>query len=746
MAQVYEKVVATISKPPQKRNLKEIQDLLPWFLKKSALFNSLKTDVVTDIIRNCQFVTKHPDDVIIKQGDQGDCFYIILSGKVAIYINNALADEDNLTGTVEEEKEKAEEELLPGEEKKKKKLDRSQFGNYIAQIDAGKSFGELALISKSCVRNASIIADEVTDLLVVNRDLYNRSLRAAQIAEFEEKNKFVTENPLFANWQAKFKRQMAMSIVKQKVPYDGYIVKQGDPVIGLYFVIRGQAKVVVDPGHHESQYPQFFPVEEFETSERNEELEEILVSRKKKEKSSVQPETPRPPTTASLSKRRKETADQRRRHMEICVIGEREIIGDVELSLDLPTYIFTIHCIQDTEVFSLDLKNYERLVTRKNPWSIQLMKDMVAIKLHCRILRLDNAVPILNALLHKLDEETALRLKQQQPQITSKEKLSPADEMNQFIPQRGPVIDIFGPGTVFYRNRMREKAKREAKSKRMFGAHSWDMMALKAAASTVLPARLPNAPADEESASPDALPKLVQLVCNYADSDKNRLDNQQDSMISGSAFLTEGQYTHSRDNLQSQGDDYETSDSALRTLEARMKHWHTLVDKIESSVVVTVNDAVHVPPPMLHHHHQQPTSETRVVQLYRFRRDEAKKISPGKKVFIRKRRPKPMVSASAYRRSAVSDDDVDARRKRNENCLPAGRRKAMSEGHGSQPSDTEGETDDEQKAVVSTTKLSPASPAKKHLLRLRKVGSIWSFACTLQLGPTFEDVRRVLLQ
>jgi hypothetical protein len=29
-------------------------------------------DVVTDIIRNCQFVTKEPDDVIIKQGDQGD--------------------------------------------------------------------------------------------------------------------------------------------------------------------------------------------------------------------------------------------------------------------------------------------------------------------------------------------------------------------------------------------------------------------------------------------------------------------------------------------------------------------------------------------------------------------------------------------------------------------------------------------------------------------------------------------------
>jgi hypothetical protein len=237
-------------------------------------------------------------------------------------------------------------------------------------------------------------------------------------------------------------------------------------------------------------------------------------------------------------------------------------------------------------------------------------------------------VPILNALLHKLDEEAAVRLKQQHPQISSKEKLSPTDEMNQFIPQRGPVIDIFGPGTVFYRNRMREKAKRDAKSKRMFGAHSWDMLALKAAASAILPPRPTNgAPVEEEHVSPDALPKLVQLVCNF--DEKNRLDNQQDSLISSSAFLTEGQYTHSRDNL---GEDYETSDSALSTLEARMKHWHTLVDKIESSVVVTVDDAVHLPPPILHHHNQ-PTSETRVVQLYRFKRDVSVTFNSNKVVY-----------------------------------------------------------------------------------------------------------------
>lgn len=47
----------------------------------------------------------------------------------------------------------------------------------ILSAAAGRSFGELALINADCVRNASIIADETTDLIVVNRALYNRSLK-----------------------------------------------------------------------------------------------------------------------------------------------------------------------------------------------------------------------------------------------------------------------------------------------------------------------------------------------------------------------------------------------------------------------------------------------------------------------------------------------------------------------------------------------------------------------------------------
>jgi len=49
----------------------------------------------------------------------------------------------------------------------------------------GATFGEVALMSEDCVRTASIIADESSDLIVIDRELYNRSVKAVLKAEFE---------------------------------------------------------------------------------------------------------------------------------------------------------------------------------------------------------------------------------------------------------------------------------------------------------------------------------------------------------------------------------------------------------------------------------------------------------------------------------------------------------------------------------------------------------------------------------
>lgn len=101
----------------------------------------------------------------------------------------------------------------------------------------GATFGEVALMSDDCIRTASIIVDELTDLIVVDRDLYNRSVKNVLKKEFEDKSSFVGSSPYLHNWPPKYKKQITMALQTQTYPYEGVLCKQGDPVGAIYYIL-----------------------------------------------------------------------------------------------------------------------------------------------------------------------------------------------------------------------------------------------------------------------------------------------------------------------------------------------------------------------------------------------------------------------------------------------------------------------------------------------------------------------------
>ena len=102
----------------------------------------------------------------------------------------------------------------------------------------GESFGEVALISEDCIRTATIVADESMDIICIDRDLYNRSVKLVLEQEFDEKMAFINNNPLFSCWAPRYKKQLAMAFQKETIPYEGIVAKQGEPVTDIYFILR----------------------------------------------------------------------------------------------------------------------------------------------------------------------------------------------------------------------------------------------------------------------------------------------------------------------------------------------------------------------------------------------------------------------------------------------------------------------------------------------------------------------------
>ena len=136
------------------------------------------------------------------------------------------------------------------------------------------------------------------------------------------------------------------------------------------------------------------------------------------------------------------------------------IAGDVEVLMDLGSYSHTAICTQKTDVLVLEMRQYERLLVKRNPRTIDFMKESLELKLKSRFTKhVALHIPFSRYLVDwAVDYNQRLRQQMEakkQPVKTEKEIELPYG----FVPPRGCIVDQYAPGTVFYKIRMRDRAR-----------------------------------------------------------------------------------------------------------------------------------------------------------------------------------------------------------------------------------------------------------------------------------------------
>ncbi|XP_053395036.1 uncharacterized protein LOC123545038 isoform X2 [Mercenaria mercenaria] len=393
----------------------------------------------------------------------------MLSGRTSVFIDTSKSDDDgditkaeddaaSKTTTQADDVMSEDSSDSPREMKKKKPMDRSKYGKFIIHFDAGKSFGEIALISEDSVRNATVIADEETDLLLIHRDLFNRSMKAQQEKEYEERKSFIDNCRMFGDWTPKFKHLLEMSIRKEVYPYGTQIMRQGDPVEGLFFIVSGQAKVTTEPSRHKMQYPQL--------------MTQLSVLEKefgRQNKENLSQKSPNGLTQHQIRVRRKEgyAAAEKRfmsKSLELCCVEGNEIQGDLEMAMDMTTSSCTVTCTaMNTTVFILDTKTYERLILKKNLHTVMKLKEGVLRKLHSRIATSNGgSVPLFRKIRDKLQEELKPKVREHTQKMKNEnEKNAVLSQMIKlYLKDKVPLIDPILPDS-FYNRLMSEKRNKQ---------------------------------------------------------------------------------------------------------------------------------------------------------------------------------------------------------------------------------------------------------------------------------------------
>ncbi|KAL0028365.1 hypothetical protein WJX77_002202 [Trebouxia sp. C0004] len=216
-AEKYESIVAlsdrralrkVLAKAPEARQDAELGPVLR-VLQKVEFTAALESTVLRELARFVMYES-YPDaeHTVVKQGDPGALFYIILSGCVGIKVGSK--------DTVK----------------------------VVRTLDAGQAFGELALLKTGGRRAASVVTSMASEFLTIDGKQYQLLLAQLQREELKAKVDVLRRAPLFRGWTTGQLHHLAGVVQLQRLPYNTVVVEQGTDAECTYFIKTGEVRVV----------------------------------------------------------------------------------------------------------------------------------------------------------------------------------------------------------------------------------------------------------------------------------------------------------------------------------------------------------------------------------------------------------------------------------------------------------------------------------------------------------------------
>ncbi len=174
---------------------------------KNFLFSSLDEDSLKTVIGALEEIKKPAGSEVIKQGDEGDFFYVVESGIVNFYVN----------------------------------------GDKVNSSGPGSSFGELALMYNS-PRAATATAETDLVLWALDRLTFRRILLAKTSKKRQLYESFLKEVPVLSRLSLFERSKLADALETESYKAGDVIIKEGEVGENFYLIETGEANIVKNEG------------------------------------------------------------------------------------------------------------------------------------------------------------------------------------------------------------------------------------------------------------------------------------------------------------------------------------------------------------------------------------------------------------------------------------------------------------------------------------------------------------------
>lgn len=174
-------------------------------INKAFMFSGLDEKEKQIVVDAMEERTCYKNEVVIKEGDQGDVLYIIDSGTLSCT-----------------------------------KMFNGVDPTFLKRYEPGEAFGELALLYNA-PRAATITSDGDSVLYALDRGTFNHIVKDAAIRKREKYDSFLQNVELLKTVDAYERSQIAEAFKEAKYNADDVIIKQGDEGKELFFLVEGEA-------------------------------------------------------------------------------------------------------------------------------------------------------------------------------------------------------------------------------------------------------------------------------------------------------------------------------------------------------------------------------------------------------------------------------------------------------------------------------------------------------------------------
>ncbi len=179
-------------------------------LRRNCLSSSLDADQRMEIAQYMFKVEAAADEVVIKQGEPGDTFYVLAEGSCDIFVA--------------------------------KEVNGETVSNMVYQAKPGDSFGELALMY-AAARAATIIATSPATLWAIDGDMYQDTVQQSVRDRRDKYEGFLAKVPVLSNLTHTERMTIADALVPVSYSQGDVILRQNEEGDQFFFIEKGTVRV-----------------------------------------------------------------------------------------------------------------------------------------------------------------------------------------------------------------------------------------------------------------------------------------------------------------------------------------------------------------------------------------------------------------------------------------------------------------------------------------------------------------------